>query len=40
MVESVQVLLNFDYAETVSKLRSISDAQNLLDLIFYVGCHH
>jgi hypothetical protein len=37
MVEPVQQLLKFDYAETVSKVRSISDAQNLLDLVYYVG---
>jgi hypothetical protein len=37
MEEPVQRLLNFDHMETASKVRSIPDAQNLLDLVFYVG---
>ena len=40
MVEPVLRLLQFDYAETVSKLRSMLDAQNLVDLILYVGRQH
>ena len=40
MVEHMQSLLIFDHAETVSKIRSISDAQNLLDFIFHVGRQH
>jgi hypothetical protein len=35
MAEPVQRLLTFDYTETVSKIDTIPDAQNLLDLIFY-----
>ena len=30
-------VLNFGYAETVSKIHTVSDAQILLDLVFYVG---
>jgi hypothetical protein len=37
MAEPVQRLLKLDYADTVSAVRSISDAQNLLDLVCYVG---
>jgi hypothetical protein len=36
-VNLMRSLLHFDPVETASKIRSRSDAQDLVDLIFYVG---
>jgi hypothetical protein len=36
-VDLMRTILDFDCAETASKISSVSDAQNLVDFIFYVS---